>query len=81
MGKAPKWTAKHSEQLKGADIIVLSDEDSSGYAHADATCKLSLGIAKRVRRLDLSSTWPDIPKGGDVSDWLRPGTRARTWRR
>ena len=72
-GKTPKWTAKHSEQLKDADIIVLNDEDSSGYAHADATCKLSLGIARRVRRLILKEHWPDIPQGGDVSDWLAQG--------
>ncbi len=72
-GKAPKWTAKHSAQLKGADIVVLNDADASGYAHADTTCKLSLGIAKRVRRLDLRDTWPDVPRGGDISDWIAAG--------
>ena len=72
-GKRPKWTKAHSEQLRGADIVVLNDNDGAGYAHADATCKLSLGIAKRVRRLDLAKHWPEIPKGGDVSDWLAAG--------
>jgi putative DNA primase/helicase len=72
-GKAPKWYAQHSGQLKGADIVVLNDCDSSGYAHADAACRLSLGVAKRVRRLDLALHWPDIPKGGDVSDWIAAG--------
>jgi putative DNA primase/helicase len=72
-GKAPKWTKTHSEQLRGADIVVLNDNDAAGYAHADTTCKLSLGIAKRVRRLDLAKHWPEIPKGGDVSDWLAAG--------
>jgi Protein of unknown function (DUF3631) len=73
LGKAPKWTKVHSEQLAGADIVVLNDNDSAGYAHADTTCKLSLGIAKRVRRLDLAKHWPEIPKGGDISDWLAAG--------
>jgi putative DNA primase/helicase len=72
-GKAPKWTKAHSEQLAGADIIVLNDNDAAGYAHADTTCKLSLGVAKRVRRLDLAKHWPEIPKGGDISDWLAAG--------
>jgi Protein of unknown function (DUF3631) len=72
-GKRPKWTKAHSEQLKGANIVVLNDNDAAGFAHADAAAKLSLGIAKRVGRLDLSSHWPDIPKGGDVSDWLAAG--------
>jgi hypothetical protein len=73
LGKRPKWTRAHSEQLRGADIVVFNDNDGAGYAHADATCNLSLGVAKRVRRLDLAKHWPEIPKGGDVSDWLAAG--------
>jgi hypothetical protein len=73
MGKAPKWKPHHSAQLKGADVVVLNDNDAPGYAHADATCKLSIGVAKRVRRLDLALHWPNAPKGGDVSDWLAQG--------
>jgi hypothetical protein len=72
-GKKPKWTSAHSEQLKNADIVVFNDNDAAGYAHADTTCKLSVGVAKCVRRLDLKPHWPDIPKGGDVSDWLAQG--------
>jgi hypothetical protein len=72
-GKKPKWTKAHSEQLAGADLVVFNDNDAPGYEHANATCRLSLGIAKRVRRLDLAKHWPDIPKGGDVSDWLAAG--------
>jgi hypothetical protein len=73
LGKRPKWARAHSEQLRGADIVVLNDNDGAGYAHADATCKLSVGVAKRVRRLDLAKHWPQIPTGGDVSDWLALG--------
>jgi hypothetical protein len=75
-GKKPKWYAEHSEQLRGADLVVFNDNDQQGYEHAEATCKLSLGIAKRVRRLDLAKNWPEIPKGGDVSDWLATGRTA-----
>src|SRR5262249_18021541 len=71
--KAPKWKAAHSEQLRGADIVVIPDHDDPGYAHADATCRLSLGIAKRVRRLDLVKHWPECRAGGDISDWLAAG--------
>src|SRR5262249_39780268 len=69
----PKWYREHSEQLRDANIVVLNDNDAAGYAHADATCRLSLGIAKRVQRLDLKPHWSDIPVGGDVSDWLDAG--------
>jgi putative DNA primase/helicase len=68
-----KWKADYSEALRGARIVVFNDNDPPGYAHADNICKLSLGIAKRVRRLDLKNHWPEIPPGGDVSDWLARG--------
>ena len=71
--KKAKWTKEHSAQLKGADVIVLNDNDPPGYAHAETTCKLSLRVAKRVRRLDLKRHWPEMPQGGDVSDWLDQG--------
>jgi hypothetical protein len=52
---------------------VFNDNDPPGYAHADTIAHMSLGIAKQVRRLDLAKHWPDIPRGGDISDWLALG--------
>jgi hypothetical protein len=72
-GKQPKWKPEHSKQLAGAPIVVMPDHDDAGYAHADATCECSHGVAKRVRRLALHEHWPNCPKGGDVSDWLDAG--------
>ena len=69
----PKWRNAHSEQLRGAALVVFNDNDPPGYEHADAACELSLGVAKRVRRLDLKDHWPEIPTDGDVSDWLAAG--------
>jgi hypothetical protein len=69
----PKWKAEYSEQLRGARLIVFNDNDPQGYAHADHICRASVNVAARVRRLDVAQYWPDIPKGGDVSDWLAAG--------
>jgi hypothetical protein len=69
-GKDPKWKPHHSEQLRGANIVVFNDNDEPGYAHADTACKLSLGVANTVRRLDLKPHWPEIGNREDVSDWL-----------
>jgi putative DNA primase/helicase len=74
-GKTPKWTKEHSEQLRGADIVVFNDNDPPGYAHADVTCRLSFCVAERVCRLDLALHWPNMPEGADVSDWLDAGHR------
>jgi hypothetical protein len=73
LNQKPKWYVAHSEQLRDADLVVLNDNDPPGYAHCDVTCRLSLDFAKRVRRLDLKDHWPEIPKGGDVSDWASVG--------
>jgi predicted P-loop ATPase len=72
-GKKPKWRPEFSEMLRGADIVIVPDHDAVGYAHADATARMSNGIAKRVQMLPLIEPWPECPKGGDVSDWLRAG--------
>ena len=71
--KKPKWQRAHSEQLRGADIVIIPDNDPQGRAHAEAAASLSHGIAKRVRLLDLAKHWPADPDGGDISDWLAAG--------
>jgi RecA-family ATPase len=71
--KKPKWYAVHSEQLRSAPLVIFNDNDAAGHAHADAAARLSLGIAARVRRLDLKPHWPEMPEGADVSDWLALG--------
>src|SRR5262245_32979896 len=72
-GQKPKWRPEYSEVLRGADVVVLGDHDEPGYAHQEATAKMSLGIARRVQVLKLAEHWPDCPEGGDVSDWLDAG--------
>lgn len=70
---APKWKKEHSEQLRGADLVIVPDNDPSGRYHADSAASASRDIAKRVRLLDFAEHWPTIPKGGDVSDYLDAG--------
>jgi predicted P-loop ATPase len=71
--KKPKWRREFSEALRGADIVIFPDHDPAGYAHAEATAEMSIGLAKSVRMLRLAEHWPDCPKGGDISDWIAKG--------
>jgi hypothetical protein len=75
--KKPKWKVEHSEQLRGADIVVIPDHDPAGYAHAAATCRLSLGIAKRVRRSSSRSIGRIAGRAAISLIGSPPGTRAR----
>ena len=68
-GGAEKWKAEHSEQLRGADIIALPDNDERGRAHVDIVGRPLQGIAASVRILDL----PGLPEKGDVIDWAKAG--------
>jgi hypothetical protein len=72
-GQKPKWRPEFSEELRGADIVVIPDHDDQGYAHAEAIASMSAGVAKSVRVLKLAEHWPECPKGGDVSDWIAKG--------
>jgi hypothetical protein len=71
--KQPKWRAEYSEMLRGADIVIMGDNDAAGHAHIEATAAMSAGITARVRVLDLAQHWPEMPQGGDISDWLAAG--------
>ena len=66
---AGKWTAEHSEFLRGRRIIVLPDNDEAGRNHAQQVARSLHGIAASVQIVEL----PDLPAKGDVSDWIAAG--------
>jgi DNA polymerase len=78
-GQGAKWRLEYSEMLRGANLIVMGDNDDAGRAHVEATATASVGIAARVRTLDLAAHWAACPAGGDVSDWwaAEQGTREK----
>jgi hypothetical protein len=66
---AGKWTAEHSEYLRGRRVIVLPDNDDAGRNHAQQVAQSLQGIAESVRIVEL----PGLPDKGDVSDWIAAG--------
>ena len=66
--KAP-WLAGHSESLRGADVIIIPDNDVPGRAHAAKVAKALQGIARSVTMVEL----PGLPEKGDLSDWVAAG--------
>lgn len=71
-GGAGKWRKVCSDPLKGADVVILPDNDEPGQAHAADVAAALQGIARRVRVLML----PDLPPKGDVADWIAAGGTA-----
>jgi len=68
-GGAEKWWDECTEALRGADVVMLPDNDKAGRGHVALVSKHLKGIAKSVRVLEL----PKLPEKGDVSDWLATG--------
>lgn len=66
---AGHWRPEHAAFLRGADVVVLPDNDNAGFRHLHAVGASLVGIATRVRVLIL----PHLPTKGDVLDWLRAG--------
>lgn len=73
---ANKWASEYCEPLRGADVVIIPDNDEAGREHVGTVAKFLNGIASRIRILDLSKHWPQCPKGGDISDWLDAGGTA-----
>jgi putative DNA primase/helicase len=66
---AGKWKKQHAERLRGADVVILPDNDQPGRRHADMVGRSLERLAARVRLLEL----PELPEHGDIIDWIRAG--------
>ncbi len=76
-GGAKKWRPEHSVYLKGADVVLLPDNDLVGREHVTAIAESLSSSARRIRVLEL----PDLPEKGDVVDWHAVGRSAEEFAR
>lgn len=68
-GGAEKWQEELAPWFKGAAVVILPDNDGPGQKHAKKVARCLYGSAASIRILNL----PDLPKKGDVSDWIKKG--------
>lgn len=68
-GGAGKWHSDLVEHFRGADVVMLPDNDEAGHKHAAVVGAALREVAKSVRALDL----PGLQPKGDVSDWIADG--------
>jgi hypothetical protein len=68
-GGAGKWGVKHSQYLRGADVVLVPDNDFSGADHMNKVGYSLRGIAASIRILEL----PNLQEKGDITDWLDAG--------
>ncbi len=68
-GGANTWPDSLNLHFGGRTVFVLPDNDAAGRSHAQKVAAGLQGVAASVRIVFL----PDLPPGGDVSDWLDAG--------
>lgn len=71
-GGAQHWSDAHAALFKGADVVLLPDNDEAGRAGAEKKLESLKAVANTVRILDLSRYW-DAPPKSDVTDWIAAG--------
>ncbi len=66
---AGKWKPEYTKTLAGASVVILPDHDEPGEKHALKVGPELLAADCQVKIVRL----PDLPKKGDVSDWIATG--------
>ena len=66
---AGKWRQSHTDELKGARVLLFADNDEAGRSHMwDVGQHIMKGVVKECRYVQLKEVWPEMPEKGDVSD-------------
>lgn len=76
-GGAGKWPDDLNDFFRGADVVIVPDNDEPGRKHAAKVGAALNGLAGSVRVLNL----PGLAEKGDVSDWLAAGGTAEEFYR
>lgn len=77
-GGSKKWEPQYTEMLRGAHVVMVSDNDDVGRAHMQLVGSQLLGNVASLRELDIRDFWPEVPVKGDVWDWNQTGADVST---
>ncbi|HYH81480.1 MAG TPA: hypothetical protein VEX86_16875, partial [Longimicrobium sp.] len=69
---ALQWIPPQAEALRGADVVVIPDNDRAGMVHSARVMATLRGVARTAALLRL----PGAAAGEDVGDWLAHGGTA-----
>lgn len=65
-----RWPDAYTTYFSNKAIIILPDNDDVGRAYARAALNALKPNNYNTRIIQLSNWWPEIPKKGDVSDYI-----------
>ena len=64
-----KWLKSFNKYFKGANVVLVPDNDKPGIAFMDHVAKQLKSVANSVKIIEL----PGLATKGDISDWLEAG--------
>lgn len=64
-----KWLKSFNKYFKGANVVLVPDNDKPGMAFMDHVAKQLKSVANSVKIIEL----PGLATKGDISDWLEAG--------
>lgn len=67
---ASKWLPEYTSQLKGANVVLLGDNDDVGRAYQQAVAGKLRKVVNSLRVVELRKGWLSIPEHGDISDMI-----------
>ena len=72
-GGSAKWREEYADQLKGAHVVLIADNDEAGRNHVQVIGRYLKPHAASVKVLHISDMWEECPEKGDLSDWADSG--------
>ncbi|MBF0555246.1 MAG: hypothetical protein HQK96_11935, partial [Nitrospirae bacterium] len=66
-GGAGKWLPEYNEYLKDKEIILVPDNDSIGYMHANSVAASLWDVNKRIKIVKLIAHYPELPDKADMT--------------
>ena len=68
---ASKWLPEHTQQLTGARVVILPDNDAAGLNDRQQVAQKLAAVCESVKLLDLKKACATLPTKGDITDMLQ----------
>ncbi|MBF0553737.1 MAG: DUF927 domain-containing protein [Nitrospirae bacterium] len=67
VGGAGKWLPEYNEYLKDKEIILVPDNDTVGYMHANTVAASLWDVNKQLKIVKLIAHYPELPNKADIT--------------